>query len=108
MIDLASQAFAPVRPGIEGATIDTEQLTVTTYRYESGSTWEQHAHDEDQVTLVVSGGTICFTVGDDDVRLEPGQAAVIPGGVPHSARVLDTEVVTLNVWRRRGSVSART
>jgi quercetin dioxygenase-like cupin family protein len=37
------------------------------------------------------------------VPLGPGEMAVIPGGVPHSATVAaDGErVVTLNVWRLR-------
>lgn len=102
MIELDAQQFAYVRPGIEGATIDTSDLTITTYRYAAGSTWEPHSHPEDQVTMVVSGGAIHFTVGDADVHLAPGQLAVIPGGVSHSAEALDSAVVTLNVWRRRG------
>ena len=95
--------FSEVRPGIFGATEDTDQLTVTVYRYEPGCAWEEHSHPEDQVTYVTEGGTVDFVVGGDPTPLSAGQLAIIPGGVPHSASVpADGErVVTLNVWRLR-------
>jgi quercetin dioxygenase-like cupin family protein len=99
----SEQDFTEVRPGIFGATVDTEQLTVTVYRYEPGCEWETHAHPEDQVTTVIEGGTVAFVVDGEPASLGPGEMAVIPGGVPHSATVAaDGErVVTLNVWRLR-------
>ena len=103
-LDWAAQAFASARPGIDAATVDSEQLTVTTYRYAPGSSWEEHAHPEDQVTIVVSGGAIRFDVGGTEILLRPGQLALIPGGVPHTAAVEEREVVTLNVWRRRAAM----
>ena len=81
------QDFTELRPGIFGATIDTEQLTVTVYRYEPGCAWETHAHPEDQITSVLEGGTVQFVVDGRPVPLGPGQLAVIPGDVPHSATV---------------------
>jgi quercetin dioxygenase-like cupin family protein len=97
------QEFTEVRPRIFGATIDTEQLTVTVYRYEPGCAWEEHSHPEDQVTCVVDGGTVEFVVDGRPTPLSPGQLALIPGGVPHSASVpADAQrVVTINVWRLR-------
>jgi quercetin dioxygenase-like cupin family protein len=99
----ADQEFTEVRPGIFGATIDTEQLTVTVYRYEPGCKWETHEHPEDQVTTVLEGGIVDFVVDGDPAPLGAGQMAVIPGGVPHSATVAaeGERVVTLNVWRLR-------
>jgi quercetin dioxygenase-like cupin family protein len=95
--------FSEVRPGIFGATLDTEQLTVTVYRYEPGCAWEEHSHPEDQVTFITEGGTVDFVVDGTPTPLSAGQLAVIPGGVPHSASVpADGEtVVSLNVWRLR-------
>src|SRR6201995_603991 len=96
--------FTEVRPGIFGATVDTDQLTVTVYRYEPGCEWETHAHPEDQVTFVAEGGTGDFVVDGRPAPLSAGQLSIIPGGVPHSASVpADGQtVVTLNVWRLRG------
>jgi quercetin dioxygenase-like cupin family protein len=100
---LEDQEFAEVRPGIFGATTDTEQLTVTVYRYEPGCAWEEHSHPEDQVTFIASGGTVDFVVDGVPTPLSAGELAVIPGGTPHSASVpADGErVVSLNVWRLR-------
>ena len=95
--------FTEVRPSIFGATVDSEQLTTTIYRYEPGCEWETHAHPEDQVTYVTAGGPIDFVVDGEPRPLSAGELAIIPGGVPHSASVpADGEtVVTLNVWRLR-------
>ena len=99
----SDQDFTEVRPGIFGATIDTEQLTVTVYRYEPGCAWETHEHPEDQVTTVIEGGAVDFVVGGEPASFGPGEMAVIPGGLPHSAAVAaeGERVVTLNVWRLR-------
>ena len=98
------QKFTDVRPGIFGATIDSEQLTVTVYRYEPSCAWETHEHPEDQVTFIAQGGTVDFVVDGRPTPLGPGQLAVIPGGVPHSATVAANgeRVVSINVWRLRG------
>jgi quercetin dioxygenase-like cupin family protein len=101
------QDYSEVRPGILGATIDSAQLTVTVYRYGAGSSWEEHRHPEDQVTSVVSGGAITFCIDGRDVTMRPGDLAVIPGDVPHSARVEgDTEVVAICTWRLRSRKGA--
>jgi quercetin dioxygenase-like cupin family protein len=95
--------WTEVRPGIFGATVDTDQLTVTVYRYEPGCSWETHQHPEDHVTFVAEGGTVDFIVDGRPSPLAPGQLAIIPGDTPHSATVAaDGErVITLNVWRLR-------
>jgi quercetin dioxygenase-like cupin family protein len=100
---LDEQEFTEVRPGIFGATIETEQLTITVYRYEPGCAWEEHAHPEDQVTFISEGGTVDFVVDGHPTPMSPGDLAVIAGGVPHSASVRadGARVVSLNVWRLR-------
>src|SRR3954471_7040251 len=94
---------AEIRAGIFGVTEDTEQLTVTVYRYEPGCAWEEHAHPEDQVTFIAEGGTVDFVVDGRATPLTAGQLAVIPGGIPHSASVPadGRRVVSVNVWRLR-------
>jgi quercetin dioxygenase-like cupin family protein len=100
-VDWSHHEFTEVRPGIFGATVDTPQLTVTLYRYGAGSSWEEHRHPEDQISTVLEG-EIDFTVAGELVRLEKGQVACLPGGVPHSAVVGPEPVVTLNVYTLRG------
>lgn len=105
IVDWPEQEFREVRPGIWGATVHTPQLTVTYYRYEPGSSWEEHQHPEDQVTSVIAG-EIDFIVGGRPVHLTAGQLAALPGGVPHSATVGAGEVRTLNVYTSRHTPAA--
>ncbi|MDX6560212.1 MAG: hypothetical protein QOD65_26 [Gaiellales bacterium] len=100
-IDWDEQEFAEFRPGAFGATVHTPNLTATLYRYRAGSSWETHAHPQDQMTFVVSGA-IDFVVEGVPVRLTAGQPAALPGGVPHSATVPGTDgAVSLNVFTSR-------
>ena len=46
-----------------------------------------HQHPHEQVTYVLEG-RFEFTVGDQTTLLEPGMAALIPGGVMHGGRTL--------------------
>jgi quercetin dioxygenase-like cupin family protein len=102
VVDWNEQDFAEVRPGIFGATIDTPQLTATFYRYEPGSSWEQHSHPEDQITTVLRG-EIDFVVAGALVTLHEGELAALPGGTPHSASVGPTGAETLNVFTTRAA-----
>jgi quercetin dioxygenase-like cupin family protein len=104
-VNWADAAFREVRPGIWGATYHTPQLTVTYYRYEAGSSWEEHDHAEDQITSVIDG-EIDFVVAGQPVHLSTGELAALPGGVPHSATVGEHEVRTLNVYTSRQTPAA--
>ena len=97
-VDWDGQEFVEKRPGIFGATVRTDSLTATLYRYAPGSEWEEHSHPEDQMTTVLEG-EIDFTVDGAPVTLRAGELAALPGGTPHSARVTrDAPVVTLNLF----------
>ena len=100
-IDWDAQEFVEVRPGIRGATVHTPQLTAVLYRYSPGSSWESHAHPQDQMTFVIEGA-IDFIVDGQPVRLTAGQLAALPGGTAHSATVPETGgAVSLNVFTHR-------
>jgi quercetin dioxygenase-like cupin family protein len=99
--DWKQQEYEEVRPGIFGATVHTDQLTATLYRYDGSSSWEEHRHPQDQMTYVISG-EIDFVVDGQAVHLRQGQFAALPGGTPHSATVRSgSGAVTLNVFTRR-------
>jgi quercetin dioxygenase-like cupin family protein len=99
-IDWNAQERVEVRPGIHASTIRSDGLTVSMYRYDPGSRWEEHRHAEDQLTLVVEG-EIVFQTPEGELRLGPGEQALIPGGVAHGAVAGSAAVVTLNVWPPR-------
>jgi quercetin dioxygenase-like cupin family protein len=57
-------------------------LMVSFARYEPGAEAPLHAHEEEQVFVVVEG-EFDVTLGDETRRLKVGEAAVIPPWVPH-------------------------
>lgn len=81
-----------VFPGVLRQAIVAGDSTVVRYTYHPGCIFPVHQHPEEQVTVVHSG-EIEFTVAGERVTLRAGQVAIIPGGVPHGARVSASEVV---------------
>jgi quercetin dioxygenase-like cupin family protein len=84
----ASEPF----PGIVRQALVTTTSTVVRYTYHPGCVFPVHQHPEEQITIVHSG-EIEFEVAGEPVTLRAGQIAVIPGGVPHGARVTNSETV---------------
>lgn len=83
-------------PGITRQVLHGENQTIVRYCYEPGSVFPVHAHEQEQVTMVLSG-TILFTVDGEEVALGPGGIAVIPPWTPHGAEVRgDEPVETIN------------
>lgn len=106
-IQIESLPAEEVRPGVTRRTFSSERMTYIRYVYAPGAVFPSHSHAQEQITLVLQG-RIAFTVGEGTVELGPGEAAVIPAGVEHGARVLgDEEVVTDNVMapRREGPIT---
>lgn len=97
-------------PGIVRQTIVTGNCTIVRYTYQPGCQFPVHQHPDDQVTIVHSG-EIEFSVNGESVYLRAGQAAFIPGGAPHGARVTGHEtVVTDNYFAsaRRAPIAVQT
>jgi quercetin dioxygenase-like cupin family protein len=56
-----------------------------------------HIHDEEQVTIVLTG-SLEFTVGSETRLMRPGDIAVIPSNVPHGGRTLDEASREIDVF----------
>ena len=56
-----------------------------------------HIHDEEQVTIVLTG-SLEFTVGSETRVMRPGDIAVIPPNVPHGGRTLDEPSREIDVF----------
>jgi len=100
VFEWSDREWTEVRPGIFGATVHTDQLTATYYRYEPGSSWEEHQHPQDQITSVLKG-EVDFVVDGQTVTLHAGQCAALPGNTPHAATVGDQGAETINFWTLR-------
>ena len=72
---------------IRGHYAHLAHLTVGEVHLDAETVVPMHNHPHEQVTYVMSG-RFEFTVGDETTVLEPGMAALIPGGVTHGGRTL--------------------
>ena len=50
-----------------------------------------HSHPHEQVSYVVAGNIICF-LGDEEIRLGPGDIFTVPPNMPHSVQLLTQHV----------------
>lgn len=84
-------ASLPVRDIFSGAArghyTHLAHLTIGEVELNADTVVPMHSHQHEQVTYLLSG-RFEFTVGDTTTVLEPGMAALIPGGVLHGGRTL--------------------
>ena len=90
-MSFATLASLPVKE-IFGGTIrghytHLAKLTVGEVELDGGTVVPSHQHPHEQVTYVLAG-RFEFTVGGGTTVLEPGMAAIIPGGVMHGGKTL--------------------
>ena len=74
-------------PGWHGRYFHSPSMTFAHYDFVRGATIHEHFHPQEEVWQVIEG-EVEITI--DGVRgiARPGVAAIVPGGVPHSARAL--------------------
>ncbi len=71
---------------------DGDQITLCDVRLEAGSVVAMHTHGNEQSGTLISGH-MEFEIDGVTHDLHPGDAWMIPSGVPHEARAIDESVV---------------
>jgi len=84
-------------PGIERRAVWLDGVMVTFFTFEPGSIVPEHAHSNEQIT-VVTKGSMEFTLGDETRVLRAGDGVCIPPDVPHKAVVLDDSTEAYDAW----------
>jgi quercetin dioxygenase-like cupin family protein len=72
---------------IRGHYAHLDRMTIGEVEFDPGIELPMHSHPHEQISYVISG-RLEFTVGDQTTILEPGMAALIPGGVAHGGKTL--------------------
>lgn len=67
------------------------RMTIVRVDGPAGSVAPQHSHDHEQITFVEQG-RVRFDFPDDSIEAGPGDAVLIPSGLPHGAEVLEAAV----------------
>jgi quercetin dioxygenase-like cupin family protein len=94
MNGVMNEVWIDIAPGVHRRTIAAgKQMHQIYVRLDAGSTVPEHRHVNEQIAFCVSGN-LKLTVNGVLHDLKPGQCAMIPGNVPHDARVeVDTIVI---------------
>jgi quercetin dioxygenase-like cupin family protein len=79
-------------PGVRRKNLtDGDKMMLCEILLEQGSVVPSHTHPHEQTGYLVSG-RVRFQIGDEVRELAPGDAWMIPGGVPHEVTTLETAV----------------
>lgn len=84
-------------PGIRRSAIWMDRVMMTFFQFEPESVVPEHAHENEQITLVTAG-EMEFTLDGETRRLYTGDGVCVPAGVPHSARILDQATSAIDAW----------
>lgn len=84
-------------PGVHSRPLVGDRLLASFVRYEPNSVAPLHAHDEEQVFIVVEG-ELEMTLGGEVRLMRAGDAALIPAWVEHTVRSLDASAYQIDVF----------
>jgi quercetin dioxygenase-like cupin family protein len=76
--------------------ITGERVTVARFELKGGGVVPRHAHENEQVSYVVSGA-LKFVFDDREVVVRGGEVLQIPPNVPHAAEVVE-DCVAIDVF----------
>jgi len=82
----------PLFEGVRATAFGGERAMVNYVELAPGTDVPEHAHPEEQLTLVLSG-RILFVLEGEEAELGPGEAVWVPPGARHRVRALEESVV---------------
>ena len=91
-----------VNPQMKRRIITGERMTVARITFTDGFLVPMHAHENEQITQVVTG-LMRFRFGEDwavEMDVHPGECVVIPPNVPHEALIVG-DVEEIDMWSPR-------
>ena len=87
-----SDGYREVLPGIRmKAVVYGEKTLMAEFLLKSGSILSIHDHIHEQTGYLISG-KILLTIGEETFEIEPGDSWSIPGGLSHSAEILEDSI----------------
>ena len=84
-------------PGLASRPLVGTNLLASFVRYEPGAGAPRHAHEEEQLFVMLEG-EVEMELGGETRRLRPGDAVLIPAWVPHWVRSTGGAVYQLDVF----------
>lgn len=84
-------------PGVQIQTCAAERMMLSVVDLAPGSVVEEHAHEHEQVGMVLQGRAV-FHIGGEEKTLRAGDLYRIPGHVRHRVVALDEPVRALDIF----------
>jgi len=81
-----------ITPSVARRYLTGDRVTVARFELKRGGVVPRHAHDNEQVSCVLSGA-LKFDFDGREVVVRDGEVMQIPGGVAHEVAVLEDTVV---------------
>jgi quercetin dioxygenase-like cupin family protein len=81
-----------INASINRKFITGDRVTVARFELRRGGVVPLHAHDNEQVSMVISGA-LKFKAGGQETIVRGGEVIQLPGGLPHEVEVLEDAVV---------------
>ena len=72
--------------------ITGDRVTVARFELARGGVVPVHAHENEQVSIVLEGA-LRFRIDGSEIVVRAGEVMQIPGGVPHGVDVIENSVV---------------
>lgn len=90
-------AAKEIAPHVTLRSVYLEKVMVTFVDFEEGAVVPVHSHAHEQISLVISG-SLLFTVGGEERKVNPGEVVVVPSGVEHGARAEGGPCLAYDCW----------
>ena len=81
-----------INPSISRQYITADRVTSARFELKKGGVVPVHAHENEQVSFVISG-VLRFTIDGRDIIVRAGELLQIPSHVPHGVDVLEDTLV---------------
>jgi quercetin dioxygenase-like cupin family protein len=94
---IAELAGTEMLPGIERQAVWLDGVMLTFFSFKPGAIVPEHAHPNEQITLVTKGA-MEFTLSGETKLLRTGDGVCIPPDTPHRAVVLDEPTEAIDAW----------
>jgi quercetin dioxygenase-like cupin family protein len=72
--------------------ITGDRVTIARFELKQGGVVPRHAHENEQVSLVLSGALL-FRIDGREITVRGGEAMQIPGNIAHEVEVLEDTLV---------------
>lgn len=84
-------------PGVKMWAVTLEKTMLTYFMVDANSHFEEHHHESEQITMVLSGA-LYFAVQGERYRVGEGEVITIPSNIRHAVHTLDQPAVAVDAW----------